>query len=153
VSDSNDHPPGRPLLVSACLLGLATRYDGSHRLCPDLLSMAHACTLIPVCPEQLGGLPTPRPPAEVASGTGADVLDGAARVVDSTGADVTDRYLRGAELAARIAELTGARSAVLKEGSPSCGVSRIRRDGADAPGEGVAAALLRRRGLQLEGRQ
>ncbi len=141
----------RPILVSACLLGLETRYDGGS--CPqeETVRLADRACVVPVCPEQLGGLSTPRPPAEIASGDGEDVLDGRARLRDCEGREVTAHYLRGAEAVARIAALTGAARALLKEGSPACGVSRIKRDGRDVSGCGVTAALLRRKGVKLEG--
>ncbi len=148
------HEPGPrrdPILVSACLLGLPTRYNGAHCLRDNVLALTCEHTVIPACPEQLGGLPTPREPAEINQGNGVDVLDGRARVVDGLGTDVTAHYMRGAEAIARIAELLGARKAILKEGSPSCGVRRIRRAGADARGPGLAAALLQRKGVQVEG--
>ena len=141
------------VLVSACLLGLRTRYDGAHRRREDVVRMLGSCRLVPVCPEQLGGLATPRPPAELDSGDGGAVLDGCARVIAAGGADVTGPYLQGAELTAQMAELLGARRAILKEGSPACGVRRIRRHGEDVEGCGVTAALLRRRGVQVEGRE
>ena len=149
----NEQTGPEVVLVSACLLGLRTRYDGGHRRREDVVRMLGSCRLVPVCPEQLGGLPTPRPPAELDAGDGQDVLDGCGRVVAAGGADVTEQYLRGAELTAEMAELLGARRAILKEGSPACGVRRIKRHGQDVAGCGVTAALLRRRGVQVEGRE
>ncbi len=142
---------GSPVLVSACLLGLGTRYDGGHCLTPELPRQARRGVFVPVCPEQLGGLPTPRPRAEIERGGGGDVLDGNARVRTPEGTDVTGAFLRGARMVCSLADLLGARAAVLKEGSPSCGVCRIRRDGAPMAGRGVTAALLTRKGLRLDG--
>ncbi|MFO8006774.1 MAG: DUF523 domain-containing protein [Candidatus Brocadiia bacterium] len=139
------------ILVSACLLGLPTRWDGDDRQREEAVRLAAHCHLVPVCPEQAGGLPTPRDPAEITEGDGPAVLDGAARVLNTAGVDVTDNYRRGAQTAARLAELTGARRALLKEGSPSCGVSRIRRNDNDVRGCGVTTALLRRKGIAVEG--
>jgi len=140
---------GEPVIVSACLLGLRTRFDGAHCRREEVLAACADCVPLPVCPEQLGGLPTPRPPAEIESGTARDVLSGAARIVNEHGLDVTAHFRRGAQAVAEIAELLGVRRAILKEGSPSCGVRRIKRAGRDVPGEGVTAALLRRLGVEL----
>jgi len=95
--------------------------------------------LIPVCPEQLGGLPTPRPPAEILGGDGADVLSGTARVINLRGEEVTEAFMRGAEEVLRLARLLGVRRAFLKAKSPSCGLEPL----------GVTAALLLREGLEL----
>lgn len=151
VDSENPQTEQGPLLVSACLLGLPTRYDGGHRRREKAVRALRERTLVPFCPEQLGGLPTPRPPAEIEGGSGADVLDGRARVVAADGRDVTARYLRGARTAAAMAEMFGCRRAVLKEGSPACGVGRIVREGSDVAGSGVTAALLHREGIQLDG--
>ncbi len=151
VSRPDAHSERGPILVSACLLGLPTRHDGGHCRRAAVMEMAQQRQLIPVCPEQLGGLPTPREAAEIASGAGADVLDGRSRVVNRQGEDVTSRFLRGARIVADLAQLLGARQAVFKEGSPSCGVTRIRQAGSDVGGSGVTAALLRREGIQLDG--
>jgi len=145
-------PPGdRPVLVSACLLGLKTRWDGEGRLVAGLAQQARGRLVVPVCPEQLGGLPTPRPPCEIEAGDGRDVLCGKARVIAQDGRDVTDNFLRGARQALRLAELVGASRAILKDGSPACGVGRIKRAGSDVPGIGVTAALLEQKGIELEG--
>jgi len=105
---------------------------------------------VPVCPEQLGGLATPRPPAHLEGGDGDAVLDGRARVVTDAGVDVTDQYLRGAAEALRLARTCGAPRAILKERSPSCGCALVHCNGALRPGIGVTAALLRREGIDLE---
>ncbi len=140
------------MLVSACLAGVACRYDGGS--CPheEVVALVRAGRALPVCPEQLGGLPTPRPRAEIRDGDGADVLAGRARVVDEAGRDVTDAFMRGAEEVLRVARLTGARQAILKARSPSCGAGEIHDGtfrGALRPGDGVTAALLRREGLDV----
>lgn len=140
------------ILVSACLLGLRCRYDGAHNFTPEVVERVGACCLIPVCPEQLGGLPTPRPAAEVVGGDGGDVLAGHARVVNCQGQDVTEAFLRGAREVLRVARVLRAEEAWLKGGSPSCGVSCIH-DGTFShrkrPGAGVTAALLAREGIRL----
>ena len=101
-------------------------------------------TYTAVCPEALGGLPTPRPPVEIENGDGADVLEGRARVLDSLGGDRTVELVRGAEEAARITREAGAKLALLKERSPSCGSKMISRKGVKIPGIGVTCAVLRR---------
>lgn len=108
-----------------------------------------------VCPEQLGGLPTPRPCAEIVAGgtgSGSAVLAGEARVMDVNGADVTAQYLRGAREATKAALLAGCTTAILKARSPSCGSAFVHDgtfSGVLVPGEGVTAALLRAEGLRV----
>ena len=142
-------PPG-PVVVSACLLGRACRYDGGHCRHEGVLRFLAGRRVVPVCPESLGGLVIPRPPAEIAGGDGRDVLAGRAKVLDREGKDVTAAFLRGAEAALAEAEACGAKAAVLKERSPSCGVHWIY-DGTFSrtlrPGPGVAAALVAGRGM------
>jgi uncharacterized protein YbbK (DUF523 family) len=135
--------------ISACLLGVACRYDGHDRLHSDAARLALAGGLVPFCPEQLGGLSTPRPRAEIRGGTGADVLDGRAAVVDEHGRDVTAAFVRGAREAAGLCARCGVTEALLKARSPSCGVGWIRRGEELVEGDGVAAALLRRRGIRV----
>jgi len=105
-----------------------------------------------VCPEVDGGLGTPRPPAEIVGGDGADVLAGRARVVTVQGEDVTEAYIRGAERALRVAEQRGATRAILKARSPSCGSGNIY-DGTFSKtllaGDGVTAALLKMNGIDV----
>jgi uncharacterized protein YbbK (DUF523 family) len=141
-----------PLVVSACLVGLDTRLDGKCRAFPGVLALASHYTLIPACPEQLGGAPTPRPAAEIVGGAGEQVLEGSALVLTVDGKDVTHVYVRGAEQVARVGRLVGARAAVLKARSPSCGVG-CTYDGTFSnslrPGSGVTAARLEREGLLL----
>jgi uncharacterized protein YbbK (DUF523 family) len=138
-------------LVSACLLGLKTRFDGS-RLAPPGLTTVPLEELIPVCPEQLGGLSTPRLPAEIQGGQGEDVLKGAARVWNAAGEDVTEPFLQGAREVLYLARLYRVKGAFLKDGSPSCG-SCYTYDGTFSgkrcPGTGVTAALLREKGVPL----
>ncbi len=153
-SDPDGCSPARrpPLLVSACLLGLCTRLDGRARSFPAVSSLASRFLLIPVCPEQLGGLPTPRPAAELHGGAGDQVLDGKASVMTADGRDVTQAFLRGAAEVLAVARLIDADTAVLKARSPSCGVG-ITYDGTFShtlqPGSGVTAALLGRSGITL----
>ena len=108
------------VVLSACLVGVPCTHEAeaNTRGWAALLNAQGRAVL--VCPEVAGGLPTPRPPAEIQGGVGSDVLDGRARVVDVHGADVTEEYLRGARAAAVAAEDAGAQVAVLKARSPSC---------------------------------
>jgi uncharacterized protein YbbK (DUF523 family) len=138
------------VLVSACLLGVHCRYDASTNPAADLVARLGGGRIVPVCPEQLGGLATPRPPAHLEGGDGDAVLDGRARVVTDAGVDVTDQYVRGAAEVLRLARAYGARRAILKERSPSCGCATVHCDGALRPGTGVTASLLQRDGIALE---
>ena len=140
------------VIVSACLLGLTTTYAGGSHPLPELLELAAAGRVVPFCPEVAGGLPVPRPPAEIAGGSGEDVLEGRAQVITIEGVDVTRQYLRGAELALETANRCGARVALLKARSPSCGSSQVydgSHSGRLIPGQGVTSALLRRAGLTV----
>ena len=132
------------VLVSACLLGCPCRYDGKSKPNPAVLALMDKHTLIPICPEQMGGLATPRPPAECKNGG----------VFTEAGADVTAQYRRGAEEALRLANLYGCTCAILKERSPSCGSGEIY-DGSFSrhliAGDGVTAALLKANGITVLG--
>jgi len=140
----------RPVIISACLMGINTRYDGTSSFNAEAVKEAGPWPL-PVCPEQLGGLQTPRPTAEITQGTGDDVLKGMASVVDQKSMDVTASFVSGAEAVVKIARLTGTLKAVLKERSPSCGVSAIRRGDTICKGPGVTSALLKERGIKIIG--
>lgn len=132
------------LLVSGCLLGLCCRYDGASKAHPEVLNLKEKHELVPVCPEQLGGLSTPRPPSERQGD----------RVVARSGADVTEQYRRGAEEALRLCRLLDCDAAVLKERSPSCGCGMIYDgsfSGTLVPGNGVTAELLKGQGIPVYG--
>lgn len=149
------HAGREPVLVSACLLGEAVRFDGGdmrsdHAILQRWLKEGRVES---VCPEVAGGLPVPRPRAEIASGAGgAKVLAGAARAIDSNGRDVSAYLVGGAERALAKARERRIRVAVLKEGSPSCGSGFIF-DGsfsnAKVDGMGVTAALLAQNGVRV----
>lgn len=136
-------------IVSACLLGIKCRYDGKG--CPDerMLAMAHERIFLPFCPEQLGGLPTPRQPARITGGHGGDVLDDRAAVRDANNVDVTRHFLRGAQEVIKVARLMKVKTAIMKETSPSCGVCFVHRDDAVVKGMGVTTALLLREGIRI----
>jgi len=146
-------------LVSACLLGMKTRFDGGSNFLQELVSFARKGLLIPVCPEQLGGLTTPRLPAEIqGQGGGAAVLNRSpgekqlAVVVNKEGENVTEAFLKGARETLRLARLMQVKGAILKQGSPSCGSLYIY-DGSfqkrKIEGMGVTAALLASGGFAL----
>ena len=151
---ADEIPDKPPLVISACLLGVACNHEGrgSPRAVVDELAKHYR--LVPVCPEVMGGLPTPRAAAELQGGDGADVLAGVgeARVVNIEGEDVTAAYRRGAEAAVAVARAVGADRAVLKARSPSCGSSAVY-DGTFnrrlVPGQGVTAAALAAAGLEV----
>lgn len=140
------------IIVSSCLLGVCARYDGGHNACGLLLSYAGSGHFLPLCPEQLGGLPTPRQPAEITGGDGSDVLAGRARVIGRSGDDLSAAFVRGADQLLAIARTFPVNAAILKARSPSCGVGRIY-DGSfshtQTTGLGVAAAALAACGLPL----
>ncbi len=141
----------RVVIVSACLLGLKTRYNGEDALSETLVAALKDSVIVPVCPEQLGGLSTPRPACEITARDGSDVLAGSSRVVDERGSDVTENLIKGAVEALKIARLAGATEAYLKERSPSCGVMTIKRGGMTVAGQGTTAALLKKNGLKVTG--
>ena len=142
------------VLISACLLGEPVRYNGrdvptSH----TILSRWRAeGRLVPLCPEVAGGLPVPRPPAEIIAGDGQAVLEGNAKVITKSGDDVTAAFLKGAYEALALAQACGCRLAILTEKSPSCGSGFIH-DGTFSPGlragRGVTAALLEQNGVRV----
>ncbi|NNJ18605.1 DUF523 domain-containing protein [Pseudomonas putida CSV86] len=139
------------VLVSACLLGQPVRYDGRASGHPDLLqTWQKQGRVVPLCPEVAGGLPTPRPPAEIPGGQGGAVLDGEVQVVTVLGEDVSAEFLAGARMALELVRRHGIRVAVLKAGSPSCGNRLVYEgtfSGNKVAGEGVTSALLRREGV------
>ena len=132
------------ILVSACLLGTACRYDGRSKADAAVTALLARHTLIPVCGEIFGGLSTPRTPAERRGD----------RVVTQDGRDVTQAYRRGAEEVLRLARLYGARAAILKERSPSCGSGQIY-DGTFTKtltlGDGLTAQMLKKHGITVYG--
>lgn len=137
------------IIVSACLAGFNCRYDGADscdKLIADLVINKKA---FPICPEQMGGLSTPRPSAEIKNGDGNDVLDEKARIITIYGDDITAKIIKGSEDVLKLAKMLGAKEAVLKEKSPSCGVTMIYRNGEIVKGMGVCAAILKREGIEI----
>lgn len=143
------------IFISACLLGRPVRYDGKGKPLHDPIVDRWKAEdrLVGFCPEQAGGLPTPRPPAEIEGGmNGDDVLAGRARVLEVTGGDVTEEFVEGGRKAVAFAREQDCRFALLIDGSPSCGSGFIYDgsfSGARHPGFGVTAALMRRAGIEV----
>jgi len=140
-------------LISACLLGLRCSWSGDDRYRSNrAVELAKLEILIPVCPEQMGGLPTPRVPQEIQSGTGDDVLDNKCRVINKHGQDVTVEFIKGAEETLKIARQLNIKEFIAKSRSPSCGYRQVY-DGTFSSklidGDGVTMALLRRNGLRI----
>jgi uncharacterized protein YbbK (DUF523 family) len=128
-----------PVIISACLLGIPCRWYGRKPKKREKLieRLKKQYVLVPVCPEQLGGMPTPRT-GEKLEGSGAEVLDGRLRIIaPETGQDVTKFHINGAKHTLEIAKIVGVRRAYLKGGSPSC------------DREGVTGEILRRGGIKV----
>lgn len=130
------------ILVSACLAGVNCRMDGGNKLVPEIKALVEEGKAIPVCPEVLGGLPTPREPSEQRNG----------RVYSRSGKEVTAEFVRGAEEALRICRESRCTCAILKARSPSCGCGLIHNgafDGGLVPGNGVFAQMLLDAGIPV----
>ncbi len=124
------------------MLGLNTKYDGSNNYTEKVIKLSDKFILVPLCPEQLGGLPTPRLPAEISGGN----------VVNINGADVTENFLRGAKEALKFAKIYNVEKAILKDGSPSCGSNYIYNgtfSGIKTKGKGIAARLFLENGISV----
>lgn len=135
------------ILVSACLIGCKCRYDGRDNTNENLQASFLEGKLLPICPEVLGGLSTPRPSCEIVNS-----LMGEARVVTKDGIDVTDAFQLGAQKSLAIALASGCHVAILKSKSPSCGFEQIY-DGSFnrvlKEGNGLTAALLASHGIKI----
>ena len=138
-----------PILISSCLLGIECRYDGGHSRAEEIVQKAQEIQFIPICPEQLGGLSTPRAPSYIVKGDGKGVLSGNARVINSLGKDVTEAFIKGARASLKLAQLTGATKAIVKDKSPSCGLNTPYCDTDTGYGLGVTAALLLNAGITI----
>jgi uncharacterized protein YbbK (DUF523 family) len=138
-------------IVSACLAGLRTRYDGEDCCDRRIQSLVAKGRAIPLCPEQLGGLPTPREAIEIMGGNGNDILQGKAKIIGKeSGTDYTSNLLRGAEEVLKIASLLKIKKAILKDGSPSCGSTYIKKGRRRIKGVGVTTAVLLKAGIKVE---
>lgn len=133
------------IVISACLLGVNCRYDGSGKSDEKWMEALKGHVLIPVCPEQLGGLSTPRLPCEI-------VNTEPVHIISRDGADITAAFVKGACETLKLSELLGAECAVLKERSPSCGVNQIYDgsfSGVVIPGQGLTAKKLLNAGIRI----
>lgn len=142
------------ILVSACLLGDRVRYDAADNSLHSgrLQQWQEEGRLIPICPEVSGGLPVPRPPAEIQSGSGDDVMSGHARILNINGQDVSHAFVLGAERALAVAQAHDCRYAILAARSPSCGIDEIYDgtfSGQLVSGDGTTAALLKANDIRV----
>lgn len=138
-------------ICSACLLGLKTRYDGKTKPEQTIIGLLEEETLIPVCPEQLGGLSTPRDQTELTN-DGKEIIRGKGKAITRNGRDMTSEFIKGAKEVYKIAKKLDINEAILKQRSPSCGNGEIY-DGTftntTTKGDGVAAAFLKHKGIRV----
>ncbi|HHT9129518.1 MAG TPA: DUF523 domain-containing protein [Candidatus Brocadiaceae bacterium] len=137
------------ILVSACLFGLNCRFDGRSKANESFIASLKNTHLVPFCPEQLGGLPTPRNRAWITNGDGKDVLAGTSKVITENSEDITAQVIKGATEAEKLVSLFHIKKAYLKSKSPSCGVGKIYRDKNLVTGNGVCATMLLRKNIEL----
>lgn len=138
--------------ISACLGGVFCRYDGGSQAVPELIRFVESGEAIMVCPEVLGGLPTPREPAEIVGGDGQDVWRHQARVLTNNGIDVTTEFMEGAQIAYQKLLELGITQLIVKEKSPSCGHQLIYDgtfSGIKKQGVGVATAYFLAKGMTV----
>ncbi|MBL4931071.1 DUF523 domain-containing protein [Clostridium paridis] len=131
------------IIVSACLLGVNCKYNGQNNEVNDILKFIDKDEIVLVCPEQLGGLTTPRPPAEI---------DELGNVITKNGNDVTKEFTKGAEETLKIAKLYNVNAAILKKNSPSCGFGEIYSgtfQGVKKSGNGITAELLNKNNIKV----
>lgn len=129
-------------LCSACLMGINCRFDGKNKINKEIIELAKEQILIPFCPEQLGGLSTPRESAEIIGN----------KVITKSGKDITNEFNRGAEEALKIARLLDIKEAFLKQKSPACGFGEIYDgtfSGKIIKGNGITANLLKRNNIKI----
>lgn len=139
MADTNSN---KKVLVSACLIGRPCRYDGKHQQREEMMKLHAEGRTVPVCPEEMGGLPTPRPPAERQGD----------KVITNQGVDVTSAYQKGATEAAEIATAHGIDEAYLKSKSPMCGCNKIydgQFKGQLVDGDGVLTEMLKKNGVKI----
>lgn len=141
------------IVVSACLIGENCKYNGGNNKNETVLKYLEDKEYITICPECSGGLETPRQPSEIIDGEGIDIIEGRSKVVSKIGKDVTFEYKKGAEISLEIAKKYNVEEAILKEGSPSCGVNKIHNGefkGIKKKGKGVTAALFKSNGIKIK---
>ena len=143
----------KKIIVSACLCGINCRYDGRLLSNKSIMKLLSENFCIPVCPEQLGGLSTPRTPSYISNGDGMDVIAGNAKVVSFEGKDVTENFIRGAQQVLGIATLMDCTHVIFKENSPSCGLYNIYHQEQLVKGCGVTTALLLTQGFSIRSDQ
>lgn len=137
----------RIVLVSACLVGVPCRYNGTHAYSSRVYNYVKNLVFLPVCPEILAGLGVPRERAWFSGGDGEMVIKGNARVITEKN-DVTAKFITGARVVVDLIKNLEVECAILKEGSPSCGVERVHLDGHIMPGKGVLTAILDKMGIK-----
>ena len=139
-------------IISGCLCGVNCKYNGSNNLNSKCLELLKTGQAILVCPEQLGGLSTPRVPAEITSSNKEDIKDEEFLIKTKNNENVTEQFMKGAYETLKIAKEVGATKAILKEGSPSCGCNFIYDGtftGKKIKGMGVTARLLKENGIDV----
>lgn len=140
------------ILVSACLIGINCKYNGDNNESDEVKEYLKDKRFVPICPEQLGGLSTPRIPSEIVGGDGINVLNNKAKVIDKNGKDVTFEFIKGATESLKIAQLYNCKEAILKANSPSCSNKYIysgKFDGSKIDGLGVTTALFKQYGVRV----
>jgi len=145
-------PSDERVVISACLAGVACTHEAEPKTRDWAVQLVASGRAVLVCPEVAGGLPIPRPAAEIVGGVGEDVIAGGARVISEDGDDVTRQYMAGARKAADAARAANAKLAVLKARSPSCGCGQIYDGsfrGELRAGDGVTAAMLKQEGIHV----
>lgn len=134
------------ILVSGCLVGLNCKYSGGNNFNEEIFNLVKEGKAIPVCPEQLGGLATPRNPAEI------KVINGERRVITNKGEDVTEQFEKGAKEVLKLAKELEITKAILQARSPSCGCGKIYSGNFDktlVDGDGITAKLLKENGIEV----
>jgi len=137
------------IIVSACLVGQRCRFDGKLKKSPRLADYIKDCQVLAICPEVKGGLSVPRPKAFIDSGTGKDVLEGKAEVINEKGQVVTKNFIIGAQKTLDLALANNVKKAILKSKSPSCGFGRVYNSDRLVKGNGVTAELLLKHGIEV----
>jgi len=140
------------ILVSMCLVGINCNYKGESKPNEKVIELIRRGKAIPICPEQLGGLPTPRSGSRIISGSGEDVIDGKTKVITDDGNDVTENYMKGAELTLQLCKQFNITTVILKQGSPSCGKGKTQggeKERILVEGNGVTVELLKRNGIEV----
>lgn len=140
------------IAVSACLIGINCKYNGNNNENDKVVEYLKDKNFILICPEQLGGLSTPRNPAEIINGDGYSVINNEAKILDNSGKDVSSEFIKGANECLKIAKIYGCKEAILKEGSPSCGSNFIYDgsfSGKKISGVGTTTALFRKSKIKV----